>query len=92
MVRPVVVEAPPLEPPAPRVAMRDIERMVEDKVRSRLASQTAAPAQPAQTPSRETDLSAGPARKRPATAAEASRIGKLEPSAYQPMLFGVRRR
>jgi hypothetical protein len=29
---------------------------------------------------------------RPATAAEASIIGKLESSRYRPMLFGVRRR
>jgi hypothetical protein len=90
--QPVVAAAPPLESAATPFALRDIERIVEEKVRSRLANAQSAQARPAQSPGPEPENAPPPARKRPASAAEASLIGKLSASTFQPMLFGVRRR
>ncbi|WP_114952501.1 hypothetical protein [Sphingosinicella terrae] len=90
-IRPVAVEPPPLESPAPGPSAREIARLVEEAVRKALPGPESRPAGTA-----ETDK-AKPAPKpeaaaRPATAAEASVIGKLERSSFSPMLFGVRRR
>jgi len=47
---------------------------------------------PAPAAGQAAEPAAGAAPRRPATAAEASVIGKLEPSTHRIMLFGVRRR
>jgi ribonuclease E len=91
-VVPVVTPLAPLEAPPAPVGMRNIERIVSEAVRDALARQAAPPGPGPERASPETGAQARGPSKRPATAAEASVIGKLEGSAYSPMLFGVRRR
>ena len=89
---PVVAEPPPLAAPAAGVPMREVERIVDRAVRAALERGAAGPA-PASVPLAPPGGTKAETRPgRPATAAEASVIGKLETSSSSSMLFGVRRR
>lgn len=87
---PVIAPTQPL-PPLPQTASAlsraEIEQIVRDTIGAERTAQPAA----APTVTQRLDSAPTPA-PRPATAAEASVIGKLESSTFRPMLFGVRRR
>jgi len=87
-----IVAIPEAVPPPQHLRRQDIDTLVREAVRAETARQRPAPAPPA--PARQPALEAAPEApgRRPATAAEASVIGPLQRSSFNPMLFGVRRR
>ena len=93
LAEPVVAAPPPLASPPAGPGLREIEKLVEKAVRAELDRRPPAPTlPPAPARGQAAGEAAEPAAKRPASAAEASVIGKLERSSFSPMLFGVRRR
>jgi hypothetical protein len=80
-------------PPPQQVRRRDIEALVREAMRAETARQPIAPPE-SPAPARQPPPEGAPETeaRRPATAAEASVIGPLERSGFNPMLFGVRRR
>jgi hypothetical protein len=86
-----VVAPPEALPPPLGLRTQEIEALVREAVKAETARQAAAPRSTAAA-APPAELAAAPAPPRPATAAEASVIGKLEPSTQRIMLFGVRRR
>ena len=88
-----IVASPEAVPPPQQVRRRDIEALVREAMRAETARQPIAPPE-SPAPARQPPPEGAPETKarRPATAAEASVIGPLERSGFNPMLFGVRRR
>jgi hypothetical protein len=90
---PILATPQPLPVPPAALQAEDVVRIVRETVRAERAAETPAPPAPrAGGNDGAADTQAAQEAPRPATAAEASLIGKLESSRYRPMLFGVRRR
>lgn len=90
---PIVAAIPPLAPPPRGLSSDEVERMIEQAIGAERERSAAREPAGVRTPQAQAAAPRGEApARRPATAAEASLIGALESSRFQPMLFGVRRR